>query len=219
MLSLKNSVLFLVTSITHVKENLSVDWYFPTFWVKYYNIIGNKYILWFYITSIARNVNAKNTWISPYIYKKKFTGSQRLLTDTWFSFIMHILYYFEPIFSFHFSVHKLKPFTLLPCQCRNSACSREYVFMPVFLLKDTERHINEASVIIIAALLSCQFVRQGDRSDLLAALGRKIKAVDLWSMVKQPANVPLENQDGMPEKTEDGTLESLARTSSVFLRF
>lgn len=40
---------------------------------------------------------------------------------------------------------------------------------------------NEEPVIIIVALLSCQFPRQRDQSDLLAVLGRKIKAANLWS--------------------------------------
>lgn len=48
-------------------------------------------------------------------------------------------------------------------------------------LLQTHRNKNEEPVIIIVALLSCQFPRQRNQSDLLAALGRKIKAEDLWS--------------------------------------
>ncbi len=54
--------------------------------------------------------------------------------------------------------------------------------MPFFLFFLLERHRKkhkEEPVIIIVGLLSCQFARQRDRSDLLAALGRKIKAMDL----------------------------------------
>lgn len=93
------------------------------------------------------------------------------------------------IYSLHLNSKSTLPFflSLSPCYSPGIQAVVQCLFMPVFLLERHRKKHKEEPVIIIVGLLSCQFARQRDRSDLLAALGRKIKAVDLWSMLKQPA--------------------------------